>query len=186
MVKSLIKLAIVDKLRRQYKRAISILRPKKTLHTHRDDVLALIERYKQAGVSIGQDCYVWNVNLSFGDPISIGHHCVLTGCTILGHDASPALFIEELSPGGPFERRSLFRPTVIHDRVFIGVGAIVLCGRTVGPNSIVAAGAVVTHDVPSNMVVAGNPAKVVGTLKDFVDKHRKQLMNNPDWYEHRY
>ncbi len=96
-----------------------------------------------AGMVIGDNCYIWNVTMSAGDPIVIGNECVLTGCTILGHDASPALFIPELKGEPPFNRRSLFRKTTIHDRSFIGVGAIVLCGRSVGPDCVVAAGAVV-------------------------------------------
>lgn len=50
---------------------------------------------------------------------------------------------------------------VIEDDVFIGAGVTILAGRRVGRGSIVAAGAVVTHDVPPWTVVAGNPAVVV-------------------------
>jgi acetyltransferase-like isoleucine patch superfamily enzyme len=52
-------------------------------------------------------------------------------------------------------------PVVIQDNVWIGMGAVVLKGVTIGENSIVAAGAIVTADVPQNVVVAGNPARIV-------------------------
>jgi acetyltransferase-like isoleucine patch superfamily enzyme len=54
-------------------------------------------------------------------------------------------------------------PVVIGDRVWVGTRAIVLKGVTIGDGAVVAAGAIVTKDVPANAVVAGIPAKVVGT-----------------------
>jgi acetyltransferase-like isoleucine patch superfamily enzyme len=46
----------------------------------------------------------------------------------------------------------------------IGSGAVLLCGITIGENAMIGAGSVVTKDVPPNMVVAGNPAKVIKSL----------------------
>jgi acetyltransferase-like isoleucine patch superfamily enzyme len=54
-------------------------------------------------------------------------------------------------------------PVVIGDRVWVGTRAIVLKGVTIGDGAVVAAGAVVTKDVPAHAVVAGIPAKVVGS-----------------------
>lgn len=55
-------------------------------------------------------------------------------------------------------------PVSIGDDVWIGTGAIILKGVSVGDRAIVAARAVVTKDVPADAVVAGNPARVVSTL----------------------
>jgi acetyltransferase-like isoleucine patch superfamily enzyme len=52
-------------------------------------------------------------------------------------------------------------PIIIEDRVWLGNRSIVLKGVRIGHDSVVAAGAVVTHDVPARTVVAGNPARVV-------------------------
>jgi len=52
----------------------------------------------------------------------------------------------------------------LEENVFVGVRAIILRNVTVGQNSIIAAGAVVTKDVPPNSVVGGVPAKVIGTV----------------------
>lgn len=52
-------------------------------------------------------------------------------------------------------------PIEIGNHVWIGIGAIILKGVRIGDNAVIAAGSVVTHDVPSNTVVAGNPAKVI-------------------------
>ena len=51
--------------------------------------------------------------------------------------------------------------TIVEDGVSIGAGAVILPGITIGKNSLIGAGAVVTKDVPKNSVVFGNPAKVV-------------------------
>jgi acetyltransferase-like isoleucine patch superfamily enzyme len=60
--------------------------------------------------------------------------------------------------------RPMNAPVVLEDRAWIGAGAIVLKGVTIGESAVVAAGAVVTKDVPPKTVVAGSPAKVVGSL----------------------
>lgn len=53
------------------------------------------------------------------------------------------------------------KPVVIEDRVWIGARCIILKGVTIGEGSVVAAGSVVTHNVPKGVLVAGNPAKVI-------------------------
>jgi maltose O-acetyltransferase len=144
----------------------------------------IIEGYRKRGIEIGANTYIGGV--IFGadgrDPITIGNDCVLTRCTILGHDASPAMFIPELQGTGLFDRISVTRRTVIKDQCFIGVNAIVLCGVTIGPRSIVGAGAVVTQDVAPGTVVAGNPAKVMCTIEEFIEKHKRQMQEYPEFY----
>ncbi|MCK4347314.1 MAG: N-acetyltransferase, partial [Thermoplasmatales archaeon] len=54
--------------------------------------------------------------------------------------------------------------TIVEDEVSIGAGAVVLPGVRIGRGAMVGAGAVVTKDVPSNAVVVGNPARVVGEV----------------------
>lgn len=61
----------------------------------------------------------------------------------------------------------------VMDNVFIGYGAILMPGIRIGPNAIVAAGSVVTKDVPVGVVVGGNPAKVIGKFSDVVAKQKK-------------
>ena len=57
-------------------------------------------------------------------------------------------------------------PTLIKKGSSVGSSVTLLCGITVGENSIVGAGSVVTRDVPANVIIAGNPAKVIKTLKN--------------------
>lgn len=70
----------------------------------------------------------------------------------------------------------------IMDNVFIGANSTILSNVKIGPNAIVAAGSVVTKDVPENTVVAGNPAKVIGTFDNFVEKRKKN--NNDTTYNY--
>ena len=52
-------------------------------------------------------------------------------------------------------------PIIIGNEAWIGTAAIILCGVTIGEGAVVAAGAVVTRDVPAGAIVAGNPARLV-------------------------
>jgi acetyltransferase-like isoleucine patch superfamily enzyme len=58
------------------------------------------------------------------------------------------------------------RPIVIERNVWIAAGAIIIGGVTVGENAVVAAGSVVTKDVPPNTLVAGNPARVIRSIAE--------------------
>ena len=61
----------------------------------------------------------------------------------------------------------------IMDNVFIGSGTIILPNVKIGPNVIIAAGSVITKDVPENTVVAGIPAKPIGTFEEYKEKRKK-------------
>jgi len=66
----------------------------------------------------------------------------------------------------PAKRKStISKPIVIGKNVWIGAGATVLSGVTIGENSVIAAAAVVTKDVPPNKVVAGVPARIVSSIE---------------------
>ena len=60
--------------------------------------------------------------------------------------------------------------TIVKRRAGIGANATIMCGVTIGENSMIGAGSVVTKDVPSNSIVVGNPAKVIGKVKDLIKK----------------
>src|SRR3546814_18261471 len=73
-------------------------------------------------------------------------------------------------PVEPSPRRAgvVARPIAIERNVWIGAGAIVIGGVTVGENSVVGAGAVVTRDVPRNTFVGGNPARVIRPIGEAI------------------
>lgn len=68
----------------------------------------------------------------------------------------------------------------VMDNVFIGSNSTILPNVKIGPNVIVAAGSVITKDVPANSVVAGVPAKVIGTFDDYMNKRKQVRSQNPD------
>lgn len=109
--------------------------------------------------------------IRIGKNVFINHDCTfldIGGITIedevmIGPKVS---LITEEHPLSPVERKALLvKPVVIKRNAWIGAGATILPGVTVGENSVVAAGAMVTKDVPANTVVAGIPAKVIKTLE---------------------
>jgi len=61
----------------------------------------------------------------------------------------------------------------VMDNVFIGCNSTILPNLRIGPNAVIGAGSVVTKDVPKNTVVAGNPAKVIGTFDEFIKKRKE-------------
>lgn len=75
--------------------------------------------------------------------------------------------VTENHPLDPSTRRSMIcQPILIKRNAWIGAGATILPGVTIGENAVVAAGAVVNKDVPDNVVVAGVPARPIRTLKE--------------------
>ena len=96
--------------------------------------------------------------ITIGDNVLIG-----SGCLIIDTDAHP-LNWEERREG--HYNRAKSSPVVIENDVFIGARSIILKGVTVGERAIIGAGSVVTHDVPADSIVVGNPAKVVKRVID--------------------
>jgi maltose O-acetyltransferase len=106
-------------------------------------------------ISFGYNCYV-NIGCRFdcGASISIGH-----GVSI----GQEVLVLTSTHTLGPPEWRAsklLYKPVVIENGAWIGARAVILPGVTIGGGAVVAAGAVVTKDVPPNTLVAGVPAMV--------------------------
>lgn len=111
------------------------------------------------GTFIGHGC-----GFNIGRSVRIGRHCLLASdVQVFDMDGHP-IDAAQRRAGEPSPADSI-APVSIEDDVWIGNGAIILKGVTIGPRSIVAARAVVTRDVPADSVVAGNPARVVKTME---------------------
>jgi maltose O-acetyltransferase len=88
----------------------------------------------------------------------------------IGEDVQMGPNVQLLTPTHPLEpgpRRAKWeaaKPIAIGDNVWLGGGVIVLPGVTIGENTVVGAGAVVTKDLPANVVAVGNPARVIRQL----------------------
>ena len=68
-------------------------------------------------------------------------------------------------------KKRFIKNVKIGNNCFIGAKAIILPGVSIGDNVIVGAGSVVTKNIPSNVVVAGNPAKIIMSIDEFTQKH---------------
>lgn len=102
--------------------------------------------------------------------LEIGDHVVVSrGVTILTHDASSAWAGDLIKVGR----------VTIKDNCFIGANTTILCNVTIGPNAVVGAGSVVSRDIPPGTVCAGNPARVICPLEEFVAKHRTMSRDLP-------
>jgi acetyltransferase-like isoleucine patch superfamily enzyme len=105
-------------------------------------------------VFINQNCTFYDLGgLDIADDVMIGPNVSLITA---GHPLEPS------------QRRAVTtgKPIAIERNVWIAAGAIVIGGVTVGENSVVAAGAVVTKNVPPNSLVGGNPARVIRSIAD--------------------
>ena len=107
--------------------------------------------------------------------VQIGSHCLISwGVGIADsdfHPLEPAQRLIDSKALAPFFKNRPPRPKLktapvkIGDNVWIGMNAVILKGVTIGDNSVVAAGAVVTRSVPPNTIVAGNPAVTVKSFE---------------------
>ncbi len=135
---------------------------------------ALVSRFGGV-ITVGENTYIGpDTSLQAKESIRVGKNVIIANNVLIldnnNHPTSPEARLE-MSACADFLHDPLWSwkdadsaPVVIEDNVWIGRDARVLKGVTVGKGSIVALGAVVTHDVPPYTVVAGNPARVVKTL----------------------
>lgn len=131
--------------------------------------------YRMRGTKIGkgvdiatgafiEDSYPHLVEIE--DNVDIGPRVIILAHDSSGHCLNTSLPVK-------------LKPVIIKRSAYIGAGSIILPGVTVGESSIVAAGSVVTKDVPQKKVVAGVPARVIGNI----DEYMKKLEGGED--EHR-
>jgi acetyltransferase-like isoleucine patch superfamily enzyme len=116
-----------------------------------------------AKISIGNDCGLSGTVICSAMSVTIGERC------LIGADVK--IFDTDFHPHAATNRRytkpiwpKISSPVVIEDDVFIGTNAIISKGVHIGHGSIIAAGSVVTRDVPANCIAGGNPAKVIKGL----------------------
>jgi len=136
-------------------------------------------RIRRAGLQIPDDCQVGGLSgwPEFGSEpylISIGHRVAFAAKVVfITHDGGTWVFRRNEGYEGVVK----YGRITIHDNCVIGYGAILLPGIEIGPNSVVAAGAVVGRSVPPNSVAAGVPARIFMTVEDYA---KQALLNMPD------
>lgn len=124
---------------------------------------------KYRGVNLGKNNMIADYSHWGTEPylIKIGNNCQLTyGCKLFTHGGANVL-------RNKYPDFDAFGKIVIGDWVYIGTNALIMPGVTIGDNVLVAAGSVVTKSVPSNSVVAGNPAKIICSVDDYYNRNKQ-------------
>ncbi len=130
-----------------------------------------VEDYRKRGVIIGKNPGLVDCHLDYGHGylIEIGDNSKFAHVTILTHDASTKTDLGYSKIGR----------VKIGDDVFIGHASIILPGTTIGNKVVIGAGSVVKGNIPDNSVAVGNPAVVVCSYDEYIEKNRKQMEHAP-------
>lgn len=130
-----------------------------------------IEDYKKRGVKIGENVELIECQIDYGHGylLEIGNNCTITHATILTHDGSTKMHLGYSRVGR----------VKIGDDVFIGQNSVILPGVEIGSNVIVGSGSVVIGNIPDNSVVMGNPARIISTLDEFIERNRNAMEVSP-------
>lgn len=129
----------------------------------------------------GDNCYYCSRKIP-EEPYMVKLHnnvVVASNVNFITHDIINDMLARKIG-AKPSEKLSEYHMGTIEvfDNVAIGSDVTILYGTKIGPNAIVAAGSVVTKDVPEGAIVGGNPAKVIGTVDVLIEK-RKKLKEAP-------
>ncbi|MDQ0112138.1 sugar O-acetyltransferase [Paenibacillus harenae] len=150
--------------------------------TNETEDIRRMELLKQLFGSTGSNLYVeptfrcdYGYNIHVGDNFYANFDCVfLDVCEIrIGDNCIIAPGVHIYTATHPLDARERItgaeygKPVTIGDNVWIGGRAVINPGVTIGHNAVIASGAVVTKDVPDNVVVGGNPARVIKQLEAF-------------------
>jgi UDP-2-acetamido-3-amino-2,3-dideoxy-glucuronate N-acetyltransferase len=146
--------------------------------------------YVDDGAVVGKGSKVWHFchvmsGAQIGEGCSLGQNVVVMPGVVLGRNVKvqnnvsiyegvrceddvflgpSAVFTNVVNPRSHVSRKHEYRPTLVRQGATVGANATVVCGHELGEYAFVAAGAVVTRDVPSYALVAGVPARVIGWM----------------------
>lgn len=116
--------------------------------------------------------YGYNISIGARTFINFGFMALDCAPITIGDDVQIATNVQLLTPTHPVDpepRRAKWeaaKPITVGDNAWLGGGVIVLPGISIGENTVVGAGAVVTKDLPANVVAVGNPARILRTVTD--------------------
>lgn len=133
----------------------------------------------QKGARIGKNCTLGqNVNIS--NNVRIGNHVKIQNNVSVyegveledGVFCGPScVFTNDLTPRAEFPKGSAgYKKTLVKHGASIGANATIVCGHTIGEYAMIAAGAVVTKDVPAYTLVAGAPARIICKINKHAEK----------------
>ena len=148
------------------------------------------EMLKEMFAEVGKDCYIepplhsnWggrhvhlgnNVYFNFNATLVDDTHIYIGDCTMLGPNVVIATAGHPILPELREKALQYNLPVHIGKNCWLGAGVIVLPGVTIGDNTVIGAGSVVTKDIPANVVAVGNPCKVLREINE----HDKEFYND--------
>lgn len=138
-----------------------------------------IQKLRSKGCQIGPGTRFFGEKcLDLGHPqlITIGNDCVITdGVRVLTHMWDYPILSNRFEKVPEFSKKGSVK---IGDNVFIGERSIILPETEIGKNTIIGAGSVVSSDIPSDSVAAGNPCRVVCSIEEYKDQRLTNEMEN--------
>jgi UDP-2-acetamido-3-amino-2,3-dideoxy-glucuronate N-acetyltransferase len=135
-------------------------------------------------VKIGRNCSIGQ-NAMIGPRVSIGSNCKIQNNVSLYEGVTleddvfcgpSCVFTNVINPRSAVSRKSEFRPTLVRRGATIGANATIICGHIIGSYAFIAAGAVVTNDVPDFALLAGVPARHIGWMSHHGERLGQDLV----------
>lgn len=134
----------------------------------------LVAYFRKQGVTIGMDCELYGTVHFGSEPylVTLGNHVRVThGVCFITHDGGYwVLRCKNTEYYEKFKYADHIMPIVVKDNVHIGINAIIMPGVTIGENSVIGCGAVVTHDIPPNSIAGGVPARIIESTEEYARK----------------
>lgn len=127
------------------------------------------------GAKIGDKCNIISRNFpSESYLITIGNNVAVTSGVYM-HTHGGSRVARHI-----YSDFDVFGKIVVEDNVYIGTGAQIMPGVTIGAGALIAAGSIVTKSVPKGMVVAGNPARVICCVEDYIKRNLPYNLNTKE------
>lgn len=146
---------------------------KRVVYKEKSSSKTYISYLRSKGIRIGEQVTIFEPRNTFIDDtrpclLGIGNNVKISrGVTILTHDYSWSVI-----NGKNGDILGAAGKVIIGNNVFIGMQATILMGVEIGNNVIIGANSLVTKDIPDDCVVAGNPARIICSLSDYIEKRK--------------
>lgn len=151
---------MISKIKRYFKRLVYRLRADFTTENLQEMGLQIGKNFLRMHDTIIDPSHCWLITI--GDNVTLAPRV-----HILAHDASTCHHLGYARIGR----------VDIGNNVFIGADTVILPGVEIGNNAVIGANSTVTKSIPAGMVAAGNPAKIICTTQEYIERNKKRMAN---------